>query len=397
MQQAVWRQFPDVQATYRFTNRDKDTLFSRQCVEQFRTSISQFTNLILTNAEREWLHATCPFLTTEYLEYLSSYRFKPEQISVTFVPTADAICGNLEIEVSGPWVETILWEVPLMAALSQCYFHTVVSDWNYDGQAEQAYKKGRALLEAGCAFSDFGTRRRRSFEAQESVVKALGTAAQDHPESRGDFRGTSNVHLARKYGLTPIGTIAHEWFMGVAALKGYERTHLKAMDLWEAVYPNAMLVALTDTFTTEAFYKDFASDPDRARKWTGLRQDSGDPFKFGPRVKGAYESLGIDPKEKVIVHSDALSVDKAVRLQKLADELGLNASFGIGTFFTNDFKTLSSGGREKSKALNIVIKLASVDGEPCVKLSDDLTKTTGDAATVQHVKELYGIASPCVV
>ena len=114
------------------------------------------------------------------------------------------------------------------------------------------------------------------------------------------------------------------------------------MDLWEAVYPDAMLVALTDTFTTEAFYKvccfrslcmslrtqgnrqDFASDPDRARKWAGLRQDSGDPFKFGPRVKEAYESLGIDPKEKVIVHSDALSVDKAIRLQKLADEIGLN-------------------------------------------------------------------------
>jgi len=104
-----------------------------------QTSCPEFTNLILTNDERDWLHATCPFLTAEYLEYLSSYHFKPEQVSVTFVPTADAIYGNLEIEASGPWVETILWEVPLMAALSQCYFHTVITDWSYDGQAGEFY------------------------------------------------------------------------------------------------------------------------------------------------------------------------------------------------------------------------------------------------------------------
>lgn len=133
------------------------------------------------------------------------------------------------------------------------------------------------------------------------------------------------------------------------------------------------------------------TDPERARRWAGLRQDSGDPFTFGPRVKEVYESLGINPRDKLIIYSDSLNVEKAVRLRKQASELGLekglyntiscisnaynhSVSFGIGTFFTNDFNTVSSGGTKRSKALNMVIKLSSVDGHPCIKISDDLTK-----------------------
>jgi nicotinate phosphoribosyltransferase len=134
---------------------------------------------------------------------------------------------------------------------------------------------------------------------------------------------------------------------------------------------------------------------DRARRWHGLRQDSGDPFVFAPQAKEVYEQLGIDPGEKLIVYSDWLNVEKAIALKKQCDELGLNcmvffimiflvgrliqhgacaAAFGIGTFFTNDFRSLLSGGKEKSKALNIVIKMASINGLPCIKISDDLTK-----------------------
>ncbi|KAF8072119.1 nicotinate phosphoribosyltransferase [Lyophyllum atratum] len=392
MQQAVLHHFPNVQATYRFTNRDKSTLFSRQCIEQFRTAVSQFTDLSLTAEEHEWLRTTCPYFTPAYLSYLSAYRYKPEQVRITFVPvSADGLLGNVEIEAFGPWIETIMWEVPLMASLSEIYFHLVMTDWNYDNQDRLAFDKGRALIEAGCAFSEFGTRRRRSYKTQDIVVTSLVRASRD-VSGKGRFTGTSNAHFAHKYGLTPIGTIAHEWFMGVAALKGYEHTHNVSLDLWESVYRDSVLIALTDTFSTDAFFKDFTSDPERPRRWTGLRQDSGDPFTFGPRVKAMYESLGIDPRQKLIVYSDSLNIDKAIRLQKQADELGLEkVSFGIGTFFTNDFKTASSGGTEKSKPLNIVIKLSSVDGKPCIKISDDLTKNTGDKATVEYVKRLYNL------
>jgi len=284
-----------------------------------------------------------------------------------------------------------------MASLSECYFTTQMTDWNYDNQEELAYEKAGTMLKAGCAFTELGTRRRRTFHGHDIVLKSLVQASRDFSRESGGahtgrFAGTSNVHLARKYNVTPVGTIAHEWFMGVAALKGYERTNCKALDLWEEVYGDQHLIALTDTFTTKAFFQDFSLDPARAERWTGLRQDSGDPFAFAPRVKEMYESLGIDPRQKRCVFSDGLNVDKVLRLQKQTAELGLDrVSFGIGTSLTNDYKLASSGGKEKSKALNMVIKLASVEGKPCIKISDDLTKTAGDQATVKHVKQLYNL------
>ncbi|KAF8871767.1 nicotinate phosphoribosyltransferase [Infundibulicybe gibba] len=375
MQQAILTEFPDIPATYRFNNRDKTVLFSRHCVEQFMAAISQFSNLSLTNDEQQWLSKTCPFLAPSYLAYLAEYRYKPQQVQATFEPTSeDGMLGELSIIISGPWVETILWEVPVMACLSEIYFKTVKTDWNYDNQEELAFLKARTLLETGCVFSDFGTRRRRSFHAHELVLQGL-IRASDQFTGKGSLTGTSNVHLAHKYGLSVIGTIAHEWFMGIAALKGYERANSVALDLWEKIYSGSTLIALTDTFTSEVFFRDFVSDPRRAQRWVGLRQDSGSPFSFAVRAKGIYDQLGINPAEKLIVYSDSLDVHKALELKKHSDSLGLTkVSFGIGTFLTNDFKTVSSGGGEKSKALNMVIKLASVNDIPCVKLSDDPTK-----------------------
>jgi len=277
-----------------------------------------------------------------------------------------------------------------MAVLSETYFETVDVDWTLEGQDDIAYGKAKALLEAGCVFSEFGTRRRRSFEVQDLVVRALLRAENDLP-GKGKVTGTSNVHLAHKYGIAPIGTIAHEWFMGVAALKGYQGANALALDLWEQVYPQHLLFALTDTFSTQAFFQDFVSNPDRVRRWRGLRQDSGDPLEFAPRAKEMYESVGVDFREKAIIYSDSLNLEKALKLKKQCDDIGFQVSFGIGTYLTNDFYSTSSGRKEKSKALNMVIKLASAGGKPCIKISDDLTKNTGDSATVLRVKNLYGL------
>lgn len=398
MQQAVSRAFPDVNAVYVFTNRNNSALFSRQCAERFRTAVSHFAFLALTNEERQWLAATCPFLEPAYLDYLADYRFKPEQVDIVFEPEgADPMWGQIRITITGPWIETIMWEVPLMACLSETYFQTVDKDWDYEGQDALAYQKGTTLLSAGCAFSDFGTRRRRSFRTQETVVAALARAAMDHPNAEGKLSGTSNVHLARVNGLMPIGTIAHEWFMGTAALTGYENANGRALNIWEGIYQTGTaLIALTDTFTTEAFFKDFSQDRERATRWVGLRQDSGDPFTFGPRVKEMYEAMGIDPATKLLVFSDSLSTEKAVKLKEQCDALGLpKISFGIGTHFTNDFKKTSLE-LEKSKPLNIVIKLREVDGMPCIKLSDDLMKTTGCRETVDRVVGLYSLPKDSV-
>ncbi|KAI0297289.1 nicotinate phosphoribosyltransferase [Multifurca ochricompacta] len=391
MQQAVLHHFPDTQSTYKFTHRDAGVYFTRQSYEQFVTAISQFSSLSLTPEERTWLQNTCPYFKPDYLDYLSTYRFKPSQVQVSFVPRGlDSDEGRIEIEASGPWTEAILWEVPLMATLSEIYYTTANKDWTDVAQAELAYGKGVKLLEAGCTFSEFGTRRRRSYHTQDVVVAGLVRAQEDHP-GKGKLVGTSNVHFARIHGINPVGTIAHEWFMGVAAVRGYEHANGIALDLWEEVYPNSLLIALTDTFSTKAFFQDFAVNVERARRWLGLRQDSGDPFAFAPQAREAYERLAIDYREKTIIYSDSLDLDKVIALKKQCEDIGFIPAFGIGTFFTNDFRSWSSKGKEKSKALNIVIKLASIDGLSCVKISDDLMKNTGDRETVLKVKAIFGL------
>ncbi|CCM04706.1 uncharacterized protein FIBRA_06892 [Fibroporia radiculosa] len=390
MQQAVMCHFLDVQATYRFTHRAKDVYFSHECIEAFKESISHFSELSLTESEREWMEKNCPYFKSDYLQYLSTYRFKPDQVRVRFLPVSqDGNWGHVEVEIAGPWIEAILWEVPLMACLSELYFQLVDTDWSYDGQEAAAFRKGEQLLSAGCVFSEFGTRRRRSFFVQDLVVRTLVRASTE-VQGSGKVLGTSNVHLARQYNVPPIGTIAHEWFMAVGALKGYEHANALSLSLWEVVYPDALQLALTDTFSTEVFFRDFIQNPDMARRWKGLRQDSGDPFVYAPHAKEIYEALGVDHHEKIIIFSDALDVGKAIALKKQCDEIGFISSFGIGTSLTNDFRKLSC--REvSSKALNMVIKLAEVDGASCVKISDEMTKNTGDPVVVQLVKNIYNL------
>ncbi|KIJ66773.1 hypothetical protein HYDPIDRAFT_26195 [Hydnomerulius pinastri MD-312] len=392
MQQAVWKRFQGKEALYRFTHRDSDVFFPRKCVEEFKKCINNFGSLSLTEDEKTWLQGVCPYFTADYLEYLANFRFKPEQVAINFIPISqDLQFGNVEIEASGPWEETILWEVPMMACLSELYFCIGATDWSYEYQKEITAQKAQALLQAGCTFSEFGTRRRRSFHIQDLVVSTLVEESMKLP-NQGCFFGTSNVYLAKKYNINPVGTIAHEWFMGIAALNGYENMNLEALRLWEGTYPNHLLVALTDTFSTRVFFDDFAKDPELVRRWTGLRQDSGEPLDFAPKAKEMYEKIETGLfRTKSIIYSDSLTQKKALELKKQCDDIGFKCSFGIGTFLTNDFKTKSSGYQEKSRALNMVIKLAEVDGKKCVKISDDLTKNTGDKSTVDSLKRKYGL------
>jgi len=284
------------------------------------------------------------------------------------------------------WLETILWEVPLMACLSEIYFRYADQDWDYTGQEEQAMHKAKCLFDARCIFSDFGTRRRRSLLAHDLVLSGI-IKAQDAHEWKDGFFGTSNAYFAMRYNLNTIGTIAHEWFMGASYSHYMAWT---ALDLWSKLYGESLSVTLTDTFSTEVFYREF--DSIRANQWKALRQDSGNPKAFAPRAKQMYEERGIDHTQKGIIYSDALDFNKAKVLHDQCQQLGFTkCSFGIGTWLTNDFKMKSSGYKEKSKALNMVIKLGSIDGKECVKISDEITKNTGVPEAVTKVKEIYQI------
>ncbi|KZW02849.1 nicotinate phosphoribosyltransferase [Exidia glandulosa HHB12029] len=393
MQQAVLRYFPDAVVSYKFTNRTPSTRFSRKCYDAFTRAVSKFPEVTLTQDERTWLASTCPYLAPDYLEYLAGFKYDLSQLRVDFIPSSDdPEWGALDIEAVGPWRDAIMWEVPLLAVLSEAYFATIDTDWNYDGTLERAYEKGKTLITGGVAFSEFGTRRRRSLKAHDLVVEGLVKAQKDFGtgDGAGMLSGTSNVYLAKKHSIKPVGTIAHEWFMGVAASKGYANSHNVALQYWEELYSRKLLVALTDTFSTQAFFKEFSSNKTRVEHWSALRQDSGDPFAFAPVAQEMYKSLGIDHRTKRIIYSDGLTIDLALRLKKQCDELGFLSAFGIGTNFSNDFDK-ASNPTEKSAPLNIVIKIASIDGKPCIKISDVLTKNTGDPETVRHAKEVFGL------
>ncbi|BGP55626.1 hypothetical protein JCM8202_004887 [Rhodotorula sphaerocarpa] len=413
MQNALLQYYPDVLVKYRFTNRG-GTRFTRDMYQACQIAIKHLETLRLTDEERAFLERKCPYLPQSYLDFLSSYRFRPdEQVQFDFVSTEKdkngTEWGSFELEIKGKWVETILYEVPLMSIISEAYFTHVDTKFDYVGQVEQAREKGHRLFEAGCILSEFGSRRRRTYKAQDIVMRGLIKANEECGNGQkgkgGKLAGTSNLHFAQKYDLAPIGTIAHELIMGIAALEGYEGSNGRTMDLWEKVYPDGSLgIALTDTFTTRPFFEDFVANPERARRWKGLRQDSGDPMKFIPVAKEAFEKVGADPKTKVVVFSDSLDVDRCIELKEASDRAGIGASFGVGTNLTNDFRRVEQPilqdkpgegevrrEGEKSKALNMVIKLYSINDKPCVKISDELTKNTGDPDAVEMVKQRFGL------
>lgn len=313
-------------------------------------------------------------------------------------------------------METILYEIPLLALTSEAYFRFMDTDWSYDGQEDKAYAKGMRLLEAGCVVSEFGTRRRRDYHTQALVFRGLVKAKKEGERLglTGKISGTSNVHLAMRFGIPPIGTVAHEWFMGVAAITGdYKNATTTALSYWVGCFGEGVLgIALTDTFGTPVFLKAF-SEPIKpvgelesgksvissdsangnvkaktyAEVFTGVRQDSGDPANFVKMMKDFYDSQGITEK-KTIVFSDSLNIDLCLEYKKISDEAGFNTSFGVGTFFTNDFVHLKTGA--KSTPLNIVIKLNSAEDRSAIKISDNIGKNTGDSATVQQVKKDLG-------
>ncbi|GAA5820006.1 hypothetical protein JCM11251_005444 [Rhodosporidiobolus azoricus] len=414
MQNAIWQLFPAATVKYRFTNRG-GTRFTRNMYEDVLVAINHLENVTLRPDERAFLEKRCPYLGADYLDFLASYRFRPiEQVLLEFVPTGEVDedgteWGSFELEVHGLWKETILYEVPLMSIISEAYFTHVDTKWDYVGQYENAKQKGLRLFSAGCLLSEFGSRRRRTYKSHDIVMRGLLAANSEAASQgmKGKLGGTSNVHFAMKYDTAPIGTIAHEFIMGIAAAEGYEGCNGRAMDLWEKVYPDGSLgIALTDTFTTRPFFDDYVSNPERAKRWKGLRQDSGDPFTFIETAKEAWERVGDDPSKKIVVFSDALDVDLCIKLKQASDEAGIGCSFGVGTNLTNDFRRvdqpqdqpigkLGEGAPrvngEKSKALNMVIKLYSINDQPCVKISDELTKNTGDPEAVKLVKRRFGL------
>jgi nicotinate phosphoribosyltransferase len=244
------------------------------------------------------------------------------------------------------------------------------------------------LLEAGCETSEFGTRRRRDYHTQALVFRGLVKASNEAAKKglSGKLTGTSNVHLAMRFNIPPVGTVAHEWFMGTAAIIGdYPTATEEALRRWVSCFGTKLAIALTDTFGTQEFLRAF-SKPIRplegefpmgtfqkedgsvktyAELFDGVRQDSGDPAEFTKLMREYYDEQGIKDK-KVIVFSDSLNIDRCLEYKKISEQFGFQPRFGVGTFLTNDFVHLKTG--TKSVPMNIVIKISSAAGRPAIKI-----------------------------
>lgn len=369
----------------------------RPAFDWLQEQITKLGHLTVTPEEIKYLQDSCPYFSPEYLGFLKDFRLYPsKQIESSFHE------GDVTLLVKGTWLDTILYEIPLLALTSEAYFKFCDTDWDHSGQQEKAKEKGLSLLKAGCVFSEFGSRRRRDYKTHDLVMRGLSEAKSEGESLPGKWSGTSNVHFAMKYRVAPIGTVAHEWFMGIAAITNdYKKANEAALQYWTGTFGRGILsIALTDTFGTPNFLEAFKkpvpagqsteptpNSPTYAETWTGVRQDSGDPREFIRRMRNFYDSQNIkDPK--TIVFSDSLNVERCIEYFEATKAVGLTPSFGVGTFFTNDFIKKSSGG--KSVPLNIVIKLSEAGGRSCIKISDNLGKNMGPQELVDSTKRELG-------
>ncbi|WP_455508174.1 nicotinate phosphoribosyltransferase [Enterobacter sp.] len=372
MQQAVFHHYYDVHVAAEFRCRGDDLLGIY--VDAIREQVDAMQHLTLQDKEYQWLSGL-PFFKADYLNWLRDFRYKPEQVTVLNDN------GKLDIRLEGPWREVIMWEVPLLAVISELA-HRYRSPEKGVEQAVAALENKLAAfstLTAGLDMSrfrlmDFGTRRRFSRDVQEAIVKRL----QQEPW----FVGTSNYDLARRLNLTPMGTQAHEWFQAHQQISpDLANSQRAALAAWLEEYPNQLGIALTDCITMDAFLRDFG--PEFAERYQGLRHDSGDPIEWGEKAIAHYEKLGIDPMSKVLVFSDNLDLAKAVELYRHFNTR-VNLSFGIGTRLTCDIPQV--------KPLNIVIKLVECNGKPVAKLSDSPGKTIcHDKAFVRALRKAFDL------
>ncbi|MFR2033702.1 MAG: nicotinate phosphoribosyltransferase [Agathobacter sp.] len=355
MGQTIFHQFTSYKTTWTFKCRNKDVHFSEEMVEEIRQQIAAFCGLRFTEEELDYLD-NITWIKGSYVDFLRLWQPRYEEFTIT----TDAPCG-LSIEAAGTWLNTTMYEIPILAIVNEVYFRMA---YDYDELLEQfktrlsqkveMLEKNKYRLNT---FSEFGLRRRLSAQAQEIAVEAL-TGLKDTDSK---FIGTSNVYLAKKYNLKPIGTMAHEWIMCTG--QGNHKhnpaySNWYALDAWVKEYGILNGIALTDTITTDCFLRDFQLT--YATLFSGVRHDSGDPYEWGEKMIAHYKKLGIDPGTKTLLFSDSLDFEKATQIyDHFKDKV--QVAFGIGTFISNDTNV---------PALNIVMKTTKCNGMDVAKISD---------------------------
>lgn len=376
---AAIKNFPRTQVRYCFNDRN-NTVYPPGFAEELRHQIKMLESVVITDEEIAFMRRRCRYIPAWFYSYLRGFRYDSSWVRVN--QDED---GHLDIMFEGCWSSTILLEVKVLAIISELYYIMTGEDksFDYDSYYAKSRHKAQRLIEAGCTFSDFGTRRRASFKAQDTAIRAM-KECQQSLTGPGKFTGTSNVYFAMKYDLVPIGTMAHELICAIAGMYGPQMANYLAMKTWGDTYRGSLGTFLYDTYGWRIFSLNFSED--YANMFKGLRVDSGDNFRELDLITSKYRDLHIDPRTKQIVFSNGLDVDGAIEIQKYAQNKCI-PSFGIGTHFTNDFDGV--------RPMNIVIKLVAVKiteswpfyCDTC-KLSEDPGKYSGNKAVVDRFLEI---------
>lgn len=377
MMQVVLHHFPAAQVEYRFKCRTPGVDLVPY-IDDIREEIAKLCTLRFTDEELDYLRRF-RFVKSDFVDFLSLYQLREKYISVR--PSAKGN-GEIDIDVKGPWLHTILFEIPVLAIVNEVYFRRTQRMPDYsEGRArliEKMSMLGAQPKYAECKIADYGTRRRFSKQWHEEVILTLKAGLGEQ------FAGTSNVHYAMKHRLTPLGTMAHEYLQACQALGPRLRdSQIFGFETWAREYRGDLGIALSDVYGMSAFLRDF--DMYFCKLFDGARHDSGDPFDWGERLIAHYEANRCDPNTKTLIFSDALDIPKVL---KLFDRFNgrCRLAFGVGTNLTNDLGY---------QPLQIVMKMVRCNGQPVAKLSDSPGKNMcDDPAYLAYLRQVFDIAPP---
>lgn len=376
MMQVVLHHFPAAEVEYRFRCRTPGVQLAPY-VDEIRAEITHLCALRFTDSELAYLRRM-RFIKSDFVDFLALFHLNEQCISVTASRERD---GEIEIVITGPWLHTILFEIPVLAIVNEVYFRNT--------QREPDYREGRERLEgkmallgaspeyADCKIADYGTRRRFSKQWHEEVLLTL--KARLGPQ----LAGSSNVLYAMRHDLTPLGTMAHEYLQACQGLGPRLRdSQIFGLEMWAKEYRGDLGIALSDVYGMKAFLNDF--DMYFCKLFDGARHDSGDPFEWGERLLKHYEDNRCDPRTKIMVFSDALDIPKVLQLyERFRGRCKL--AFGVGTNLTNDLGY---------RPLQVVIKMVRCNGQPVAKLSDSPGKNMcDDKAYLAYLRQVFEIPS----
>ncbi|MFL1020566.1 nicotinate phosphoribosyltransferase [Vibrio parahaemolyticus] len=370
MMSAVAALYPDAMVSYKLIVRSEEDL--SELLPEVKAEVLKLQDVRFTEDEIAYMKRVAPYLKPEFVEALRHFRFNPQSDVSFHNKTMSDGSSQLRITINGLWKETILYETIIMSIVSEVRSRQRWSDIPFEQfqtVLEDKVRYLKAELErrniTNFKFADMSTRRRFSFQAQRTMLEYL---SKELPQC---LTGTSNYHLARELDLTPIGTVAHEWFMGHQALVNVRDSQKIALQRWQKMFNGALGIALTDTIGIDAFLKDF--DEELSHAYVGVRHDSGCPFTWGEKMIAHYESLGIDPMTKTLVFTDGLNFEQALDICEHFQGR-VQVSFGIGTSLANDMGNYVNDQGEAYQPLSIVIKMVTCNGSPVAKISDEPEK-----------------------